>query len=100
MRRAIAVLAMVALSVLPLLAGEEREDKRLESAGKVLGKIMNVPETALRDESEWREFHSHQQGEDWRQRHRCRRASGPRHSRVLDALNKQSPKNMSDPKNR
>jgi SH3 domain-containing YSC84-like protein 1 len=46
MRRAIALMAMMTLSVLPLLAGEEREDKRLEHAGKVLGEIMNVPETA------------------------------------------------------
>ena len=53
MRRVIAVLAMLALSVLPLMAkeektGEEREDKRLEHAGKVLGEIMDVPETAPR----------------------------------------------------
>ena len=46
MRRVIGLLAMVLLSILPLVAGEEREDKRLESAGKVLGEIMNVPETA------------------------------------------------------
>lgn len=47
MRKAIALLAVIMMAALPLAgADEEREDKRLESCGKVFGEIMNAPETA------------------------------------------------------
>lgn len=51
MRKAIALAAIIALSVSTLMAGDEkdeREDKRLESCGKIFGEIMNVPEATPR----------------------------------------------------
>ncbi len=49
MRKAVAVAAMIALSASTLMGGDdEREDKRLESCGKIFGEIMSVPERAPR----------------------------------------------------
>ena len=49
MRRAIALLMMVAMVSLPLLAGvvDDREDKRLENCGKILNEILNEPERGM-----------------------------------------------------
>ena len=48
MRKVVAIAALMALSASTLMGAEEREDKRLESCGKVFGEIMNVPEGAPR----------------------------------------------------
>ena len=49
MRKAIALLMMLAMVSLPLMAGEdeEREDKRLENCGKILNEILNEPERGM-----------------------------------------------------
>jgi SH3 domain-containing YSC84-like protein 1 len=48
-RKGIALLMMLAIVSLPLMAGEdeEREDKRLENCGKILGEILNEPEHGM-----------------------------------------------------
>lgn len=47
MRKAIALMFVLALAALPLAGqNDEREESRLQHCGKVLSEIMNVPETA------------------------------------------------------
>ena len=50
MRKATAILMVVAMVSLPLMAvgdDDEREDKRLENCGKILNEILNEPEPGM-----------------------------------------------------